>query len=118
MNIVTEIAVSVMVLSMLATLFLAWRMTGSFRLGFIIMLIVGKVWAATLWAFGIDRPLFNIVLYNKIRHTASTITITADQFVFLSFLSTLVFVLLWPLIEPSLPPWLRGINLISRGERK
>ncbi|MCD6300895.1 MAG: hypothetical protein J7L82_02370 [Staphylothermus sp.] len=116
---VAEIAVVAMVLSMLAVFLVSWKWTGSLRSAFIIMLITGKVWAGILYAFGIDKPLFNIIIYNKIKGVSSSVTVTADQFIFVSFFFTLLFTLLWPIIAPSLPPWLRGINLIhSGGEKK
>ncbi len=78
------------------------------------MLAVGKVWAGILWAYGIDRPLFNIVLYNKVKGTTQTLTITADQFIFISFLLTFVFTLLWPIMEPYFPEQLRRVKVFER----
>jgi len=115
---IEEIAVMVMVVSMLFTLLYAWKITGSLRLAFIMMLLAGKMWAGLLWAFHIDHPLFNVVMMNKVKDTRLIITVTADQFVFISFLFTLVVTLLWPYIEPYLPGPLHRLNLVSSGESR
>jgi len=111
-----EVIVVFMVISMLATFLVSWKWSNSIRTGFILALIMGKTWAGIAWAFGIDRPLFQFIIYNKIKNTASTITITADQFIFLSFFFTLIFTLLWPYIAPHIPEPIRNMNLI--GEEK
>lgn len=107
----TDVVVGFMVVSMAVVLLLAWRWSGSLRTAFMVMLMVGKVWAGVLWAYGIDRPLFNIVVYNKVRGTVTTVTITASQFVFISFLATFVFTLAWPYIRPHIPEPLRRIHV-------
>ena len=108
------ILLALMLLSMVSILILAWKWFGSLRMGFIIMLIIGKVWATILWAFGYDRPLFNIIVYNKVKDVASVYTVTATQFVFLSFLATLIMTIAWPYFEPYLPEPIRRIELIRR----
>lgn len=114
MSIAADIIIGFMVVSMAMVLILAWKWFNSLRTAFLAMLVIGKVWAGILWAYGIDRPLFNIVLYNKIKGTATTITITADQFVFLSFLITFVFALLWPYLEKYFPEPVRKIQVLER----
>ena len=105
---------SLMMLSMVIVLVLAWKWFNSLRTAFIVMLIIGKVWAGILWAFGYDRPLFNLIIYNKIRDLTVTYTITATQFVFLSFLITLIVTISWPYIEGYLPEPIRRIEFIRR----
>ena len=112
-----ETVVGLMVLSMVIVLLTAWKWFGSLRLAFIVMLIIGKVWAGVLWAYGIDKPLFKLIIYNKIRNVATTYTITATQFVFLSFMFTLIITVTWPYIETYLPEPVRKIHVIG-GERK
>ena len=112
MSIETDTIIGMMVLSMVVVLLLAWKWFNSLRVAFIVMLIIGKVWTGVLWAFGIDRPLFNLIIYNKLKGTSTTLTITADQMVFLSFLSTLVFTLTWPYIVNYLPEPIRRVEVI------
>ena len=88
-----------MVVSMVATLILAWKFFNDFRKAFITMLIVGKVWAGILWAFGFDRDLFKIVFYNRLAGSRFEVTVSANEFIFMSFLATLVFTLLYPYIR-------------------
>ena len=109
-----EFLVGAMVLSMVAVLMVAWRWFGSFRTAFMVMLITGKVWATVLWAFGVDRPLFNIVLYNKVRGTYTAFTVTADGLIFLSFLVTLISTAAWPWVAPHLPKELRRMGVVPR----
>ena len=116
MNWATEVVIGMMVLSMVLVLILAWKWFNSLRTAFLAMLVIGKVWAGILWAFGIDRPLFTIYIYNKVRGTATAMTITADQFIFLSFLTTFAFVVIWPWIAPHVPEPLRRIQVLE-GER-
>ncbi len=113
MNIATEIAVISMILSMLMVFLFSWRWTGSLRSAFIIMLIIGKIWCGILAAFHIDKPLFNLVIYNKVKGTVTTITFTANMVVFLSFFFTLLFTLVWPYIASYLPKQVRQIQLIE-----
>mgnify|MGYP000020464998 CR=1 FL=1 len=116
MNWATEVIVGMMVMSMVIVLILAWKWFGSLRTAFLSMLVIGKVWAGVLWAFGIDRPLFTIYIYNKVRGTTSSFTLTADQMVFLSFLTTFAFVIAWPYIAPHIPEPIRKIQVLE-GER-
>lgn len=109
-----ELALITMLLSMVLVLMMAWRWFGSLRTAFIVMLIIGKVWAGVLWAFGIDRALFTLVIYNKMKGVASTITIYATQMVFISFLITLLATLSWPYIESYLPEPIRRLEVIRR----
>jgi|GEM_PF-3068818 len=118
MNIATEVAVISMILSMLMVFLFSWRWTGSLRSAFIIMLVTGKIWCGILAAFGIDKPLFKLIIYNKIKETVTSITITATLLVFLSFFFTLVFTVAWPLIAPHLPSYLRNIQLLELEERR
>jgi len=103
-----------MLLSMVIVLITAWRWFGSLRTAFIVMLIIGKVWAGILWAFGYDRPLYQIMIYNKLKHVTITYTVSACQFIFLSFLATLLVTLSWPYIEPYLPEPIRRMEVIRR----
>ncbi|AQQ75451.1 hypothetical protein JdFRA1000001_18c [uncultured archaeal virus] len=109
-----ELALIAMLISMVMVLKMAWKWFGSLRTAFIIMLIVGKVWAGMLWAFGIDRPLFTLVVYNKLKGVTSYVTIYATQMVFISFLVTLLATLAWPYIESYLPEPIRRLEVIRR----
>jgi hypothetical protein len=99
---------------MVVVLMMAWRWFGSLRTAFIVMLIIGKVWAGALWAFGIDRPLFKLIIYNKIKGSITYFTISATQMVFISFLFTLLATLAWPYIEGYLPEPIRRLEVIRR----
>ena len=109
-----EFALITMLLSMVLVLMMAWKWFGSLRTAFIVMLIIGKVWAGILWAFGIDRPLFTLVVYNKVKGAATYVTIYATQMVFISFLITLAATLMWPYIESYLPEPIRRLEVIRR----
>jgi len=109
---IVEILLGIMIISMVIVLLASWKWFGSLRLAFIIMLIIGKVWAGVLYAFGIDKPLFNILVYNKIKGAYATFTVTATQFIFLSFLGTLLVTLLWPYIQPYIPEPIRRVEVI------
>ncbi len=113
-GLVGEILVGMMLISMVIVLILAWRWFNSLRTAFLAMLVVGKTWIGVLWAFGIDRPLFTIYIYNKIRQSYSTVTITADQAVFISFFITFLFTLAWPYIARYVPRPIRQIQVLSR----
>ncbi len=110
---INEILIGIMLVSMVVVLLLAWRWFKSLRTAFLTMLAVGKIWVGVLWAFGIDRPLFSIVIYNKVRQSYSYVTITADQAVFISFLSTFLFTLIWPYIARYVPEPIRRIHVIE-----
>lgn len=84
------------------------------RTAFIVMLIIGKVWAGILYLFGIDKELFNLVIYNKVRNTVSYVTVTANQAIFISLLITLLGTISWPYIEPYLPEPIRRLEVIRR----
>ena len=114
----TDVIIGMMVLSMVVVLLYAWKWFGSLRVAFLTMLIVGKMWAGTLWAFGIDRPLYRLLIYSKVKHAITSITITADQFVFLSFLTAFVVTVMWPYISPHVPEPIRRIQVIESGERR
>ena len=118
LSLVSDIIVGIMVLSMVTVLLLAWKWFGSLRTAFLVMLLVGKTWCGILWAFGIDKPLFNLIIYNKIKGTYTIITFTACEVVFLSFLITFVFTVIYPYIEPHIPEPMRKIQVLERGERK
>ncbi len=114
---IEEILVGIMLVSMVIVLLLAWKWFNSLRTAFLAMLVIGKVWVGVLWAFGIDRPLFNIIIYNKIKQSYSIITITADQAVFISFFTTFLFTLAWPYIAKYLPEPIRQVQVLSKEER-
>ncbi len=116
MSLGTDVVIGLMVMSMVVVLLLAWKWFGSLRIAFLTMLVIGKIWAGTLWAFGIDRPLFRILIHNKVKGTTSAITLTADQFVFLSFLTAFVVTLVWPYISPHVPEPIRRIQVLERGD--
>ncbi len=111
---IEEMLVGVMLVSMVVVLLLAWRWFNSLRTAFLAMLIIGKTWVGVLWAFGIDRPLFSIVIYNRLRDSYSTVTITADQIVFISFLVTFLLTLSWPYIARYLPEPIRRVQVFPR----
>jgi len=114
------IPISLMLMSMVFVLMYAWKWFGSLRVAFIVMLIVGKVWAVILSVFGFDKPLFNLIILNKLKGTQIIFTITACQAIFLSFLASLVMVVCWPYISVYLPEPIRRVELISQssGERR
>ena len=112
MSVGTDIIIGLMLLSMVATLLTAWKWFKSLRIAVLTMLVVGKVWAGMLWAFGIDRPLFRILIHNKVSGSTSAITLSADQFVFLSFLTSFVVVVMWPYISPHLPEPIRRVEVV------
>lgn len=113
MSVGTDVIIGMMVFSMVVVLLYAWKWFGSLRVAFLTMLIVGKVWAGVLWAFGIDRPLYRILIYNKVRGVTSAVTVTADQFIFLSFLTAFVVAIMWPYISPHVPEPIRRIQVIE-----
>ncbi len=115
---IEEILVGIMLISMVIVLLLAWKWFNSLRTAFLAMLAVGKVWTGVLWAFGIDRPLFNIIIYNKVRQSYNTVTVTADQFVFTSFFITFLFTLAWPYLARYVPEPLRSVQVLSKEERR
>lgn len=110
----SEFLIGLMMISMVVVLILAWRWFGSLRTAFIVMLVIGKVWAGILYLYGIDKPLFNLVIYNKIRDTVSYYTVTATQMIFLSLLITLIGTISWPYIETYLPEPIRKLEVIRR----
>jgi len=108
-----DLLLAFMMFSMVMVLVVSWKWFGSFRKAFLVMLLVGKIWAGILWAYGIDKPLFNIIIYNKVKETSTTITITADQFIFLSFLGTFMVTVFYPYIEPYIPSKIRAPEVIE-----
>ncbi len=111
---IEEILVGFMLISMVVVLLLAWRWFNSLRTAFLVMLVIGKVWVGVLWAFGIDRPLFTIYIYNKIRQSYSVLPVTADQVIFMSFFTTFLFTLAWHYIARYLPEPIRKIQVLRR----
>ena len=108
---ITGILVGLMLMMMSGVLVYSWGKLGDFRKALLATLIIGKLWAGAMWAFGIDHPLFNIIVYNKKQHITTVHTITADEFVFLSFLTSFAFALSWPYIQPYLPEKIREVGL-------
>ena len=101
-----------MLVAMMAIFIFVYYRSGSLRLAFIVSLILGKTWTVILWAFGQDRTIFNIIVYNKVSSTASVVPITATQVIFLSFLVTLLVTISWPYIEAYLPEPIRRMEVI------
>ncbi len=91
-----------MILSMLAVFIVSWRWTGSLRLAVIVMLLTGKLWAGILWAFGVDRPLFSVSIRNRWTGESLGFTVTATEFIFLSFFAALLSTLAWPHLKREL----------------
>ena len=98
----SELLIALMVVSMFAVLLIAWRWFGDFRKAFIVMLVVGKTWAGVMWAFGFDRELFNVTLYNRLSGARAEITVTATELIFMSFLATLILTIFYPHIKREL----------------
>lgn len=104
-----EIIFISIVFSMVAVLAIFYLKTGNFRYSFIVMLIVGKVWAGLMWIFGVDATIVKLVVVNRLYGTVHTIPINASTMVFLTLFLTMILTVSWPYVEKYLPKPFRRI---------
>ena len=100
-----------MIISMVIVLVVFYIKTANFRYSFIIMLIVGKLWAGLLWVFKADYPVSTLVLYNKVSGSYTVLTIYASHIIFLTFFGTVIITILWPYFEKYLPRPIRAFHV-------
>ena len=98
------VAFSAMVLSMTVVFGLVYSKTGSIRKGVLAALVLGKAWALSMYLLGLDRPVLRFYLVNRRNPWAyKTVTITANQLIFLAYLSSFIMIIALPIIVDQIP---------------
>jgi hypothetical protein len=110
---VQELGIAWMIAAVLMTvvLLVSWKMTKSFFKAWLVMLLFGKVIAAIYYFTGLDRPVLTLEFVNRQNpEVLRTITFSAAQLIFLSFLATLLTSIIVVLYTDLLPRELRGLK--------
>lgn len=93
-----------MLLGMTVVFGLVYSRTGSIRKGVLAALVLGKAWALSMYLLGLDRPVIRFYLVNK-RYpwVHREIVITANQLIFLAYLSSFILIVALPIIVEEVP---------------
>ena len=93
-----------MMASMTVVFAVVYRGTGSVRKGVLAALVMGKAWALSMYLLGLDRPVIKLYMINR-RYPwlYKTITITANQLIFLAYLASFVTIIALPIIVEEVP---------------
>ena len=104
MDIAFTAAFIAMLLSMTMVFAVVFRGTGSIRKGVLAALVLGKAWALSMYLLGLDRPVIKLYMINR-RYPwlYKTITITANQLIFLAYLASFLTIIALPILVEEVP---------------
>lgn len=98
------VAFVAMLTSMTVVFGLVYSKTGSIRKGVLAALVLGKAWALSMYLLGLDRPVIRFYLVNKkYPWIYKTVTITANQLIFLAYLLSFITIIALPIIVEEVP---------------
>ena len=93
-----------MLASMTVVFAVVFGRTGSIRKGVLAALVLGKAWALAMYLMGIDRPVIRLYLVNRNNPLVyREISITANQLIFLAYLSSFIMIIALPIIVDQVP---------------